>query len=160
MINTLKKWYRTLSTPPIPPIKQIAFIDGDQLLINSIEIYNKYLLNDNGEVIYIRQLFSGAKPPKKVQKMANIEPLYLTGFTPGKEIVDKCIAIYMQKVLSEGYNHITVVSSDYDFIEIFRLLLIVDNRAKNVKFRMIIPKPVGRLKMLSNQVDNIEIIKL
>lgn len=98
---------------------------------------------------------------KVLTKLVDVNKIYLVGYSKGKEVVDKFIGAYIQKALSDGYTDITVVSSDYDFIDIFKMALVlnptIDN---NVSFRMIIPKPKGRLAALPTKVCNIDVIRM
>jgi len=138
--------------------KDIAFIDGDQDLDLNIFVYKKYLLNTR--TIFIRQQDKKANPPRKLKSLHKLETLYLNNFSKKKEIVDKCIAIYIHKVLTEGYNNITVVSSDYDFIDIFRLIITLETLPTHIKFRLIIPNPIGKTASLPDKYYNIEVVKI
>lgn len=68
-------------------------------------------------------------------------------FPPEKEIVDKYISIASQQAIDDGCSKITVISSDYDFIDIFRMLQIA-NPTKAIEFTLIAPSPSGRLDSL------------
>lgn len=137
--------------------RSIAFIDGDQDLNLSILIYNKYL--QETKTIFIRQMPENANPPKKLKNLSKLNSIYLSGFSTKKEIVDKCIAIYIHKAIIEGYTNITVVSSDYDFVDIFKLMSVINHAYAHIKFKLIIPHPLGKLSVLPHNVQNIEIIK-
>ena len=75
----------------------------------------------------------------------------------GKEITDKFIAAYIQKAIADKFNSITVVSSDYDFIDIFKMAAQISDTSK-LKFRMIVPHAVGRLR--DTKIAGVEIIKM
>ena len=139
--------------------KRIVFIDGDQGIPNLISAYQKYVKGTGTETHLIRQIQGGVNPPRALRNMTELNPVYLHGYTSGKEIVDKFIGASIQKAISDGYIHITVISSDYDFIDIFKMAVMVDPSATNVSFRMIIPNPTGRLVDLGDKIANIEIIK-
>lgn len=137
--------------------KRIVFIDGDQDIPVSIAAYNKY--GKGSETHIVRQIFSNHEPPKALRNMSGPNMVFLRGYTSGKEIVDKFIGASIQKAIADGYTHITVVSSDYDFIDIFKMAAMIDPKASEVTFRMVIPNPQGRMVDLGDQIANIEIIK-
>jgi len=138
--------------------KRIAFIDGDQDLQQLMNAYNKHIVGTDTQTHFIR---AGAyvKEPKLLKNLPEINKIYLQGFRRGKEITDKYIGAFIQKAISDGYNHITVISSDYDFIDIFKMAIILDKRSEELTFRMIVPNAIGRLADLPTQVANIEIVK-
>jgi hypothetical protein len=141
------------------PQKQIVFIDGDQGIPGIIAAYHKYVKGTGIETHMVRQIPSGQNPPKIFQDLGEMNKVFLNGYTQGKEITDKFIGASIQKAVTDGYTHITVISSDYDFIDIFKMAVMIDPNAQNVTFRMIIPNPSGRLKDLGDRIANIEIIK-
>jgi hypothetical protein len=108
--------------------------------------------------VYVKQ--EGHKEPKALRHESKFKKICLAGFGAGKETVDKFITAYIQKSLTKGYNDITVVSSDYDFIDIFKMITQLNPEYSDITFRIIIPRPLGRLKTLPEQMANIEIIKL
>lgn len=137
-------------------IKRIAFIDGDQGVTKMIDIYDEYLKPDNVETHFIRLAGKNARPPKAL-KDTDFNKIYLTGYENGKEVVDKFIAGYIQKSVDEGYKEITVVSGDYDFIDIFKMAMMLNENATNVKFRMIISS--NNKKFKNAKTMDIELIK-
>lgn len=140
--------------------KRIAFIDGDQGIHGLIHAYHTYIANTNTETHFIRLRNSGGEPKGLKRLPTEVNRIYLEGFRTGKEIVDKYIAAYIQKAVTEGYTHITIVSSDYDFFDIFKMAVLVDDRASLLTFKLIVPKAEGMIKTLPHQVANIEIIKM
>jgi hypothetical protein len=139
--------------------KKIAFIDGDQPITRSLHAYNKYVANTGTETHFVRVKDANHNEPKEIRKVQGINKIYLAGMTAKKEATDKFIGAYIQRAVSEGYKEITVISSDYDFIDIFKMAVQVDPNASKVSFRMIIPNAVGRATELPTKMMNIEIIK-
>lgn len=139
--------------------KKIAFIDGDQPIPQLLKSYTKYVANTGTETHLIKMKEDCHNEPKLLRNRNDFNKIYLTGMTSGKEVVDKFIGAYIQRAVSEGYKEITVISSDYDFIDIFKMAVQVDPNASKVSFRMIIPKAEGRAKELPAKIMNIEIIK-
>ena len=137
--------------------KSVVFIDGDQGIPVIIATYHKYCKGT--ETHLIRQVFANHNEPKALRELEGPNKVYLNGYTSGKEIVDKFIGASIQKAVQDGYTHITVISSDYDFVDIFKMAVQIDPKANEVSFRMVIPKPQGRLNELGDQIANIEIIK-
>ena len=141
------------------PVKKIAFLDGDQPLPRTIAAYHRYLVGT--ETHLVRYLPVGHSAPQSLRdpKLDAINKIYLEGYTAGKEIVDKFIGSYIQKSIDDGYKHITVVSSDYDFIDIFKLAMMLNPAAGDVTFRMIVPNAQGRMIDATSEL-NIEIVKV
>lgn len=139
--------------------RRIAFIDGDQDLPVLLAAYQKHVAGTNTETHLVRLKSNNAPEPKVLRKLKDVNKIYLAGFTKGKEVTDKFIGAYIQKAIADGYTHVTVVSSDYDFIDIFKMCAIVEEKATKLTFRMIVPNAKGRLKDLPDQLLNIEIIK-
>lgn len=137
--------------------KQIAFLDGDNPLVGVIAAYQKYLLGI--ETHLVKAQSETAEEPRILRKQHTINKIYLRGYTTGKEVVDKFIGAYIQKAIQDGYQEITVVSSDYDFIDIFKMAIELNPEAVKVSFRMIIPNAQGRLNDLPNHIRNISIIR-
>jgi len=139
--------------------KKIAFLDGDQNIPSMLSAYDMYLKGI--ETHLVRVASSKNSEPKILRKLdANINKIYLMDYTVGKEITDKFIGAYIQKAVDDGYTHITVVSSDYDFIDIFKMAVILNPAAIDVSFRMIVPDAQGRLADVDSKVMNIEIVKM
>lgn len=139
--------------------RKIAFIDGDQPIPTMLNAYNKYLKNTGTETHFVRLKNEVHGEPKALRKINDFNKIYLSGMTTKKEVVDKFIGAYIQRAVSEGYKEITVISSDYDFIDIFKMAVQIDPRASNVSFRMIVPFAQGKLMEVPEQIMNIEIIK-
>ena len=139
--------------PSIKP--QLIIMDGDQPIPELFRAYRNYIIPLGVyETHFVR--FNDSKP-KILKHFPEIKCVYLTGFTSSKEVVDKYIFGLIQYSVDKGYSDIAVISSDYDFIDIFNMCNII-NGNKNVKFTLIIPKPRGRLVQL-NSNENIEVIK-
>lgn len=139
--------------------KRIAFLDGDQPLPGIINAYNLFLKGTETHLIRLQN--SSHAEPKILKKLdSSINKIYLVDYTAGKEVVDKFITAYIQKAIDSKYTHITVVSSDYDFIDTFKMSVMLNPLASHVTFRMIVPKAKGRLSEFESNVVNIEIVKL
>ena len=69
--------------------------------------------------------------------------------------VDKFIFGYIQTAIGKGYTDITIISSDYDFIDIFHMSNQLNTKV--ISFTLIIPRRIGRLKQLKS-MGNITII--
>ena len=135
---------------------KLVLLDGDQPLLEILKSYTRYIEpHDNQETYFIQLADVSSKGPKVLKYYPKITRILLSGFSSGKEIVDKYIFGYIQTAISNGYTDITVISSDYDFIDIFRM----SNRlnVKVISFTLIIPRRAGRLKSLKS-IDNITII--
>ena len=141
------------------PIKKIAFIDGDQPIPTLIHAYENHLKGTNSEILFVRQSSTGLAPKAVRSKMQGVNVILLSGYSTGKEVVDKFIAGYIQLAVCEGYEEITVVSSDYDFIDIFKMAVKINPIAGTIKFRLVIPQANGKTLDLPDQLLNIEIIK-
>ncbi len=107
----------------------------------------------------MRLLSDDAKPPRCLKDTPDINKIYLRGYTTGKEVADKFIGAYIQKSIHDGYNDITVVSSDYDFIDIFKMAMLLNPSAKNLTFRIIVPNAQGRIADMPDRVANIEVVR-
>lgn len=136
--------------------KSIAFIDGDQFNKSTVKIYNKHC--DKVETYYIRLLNEGKNSRPKFVDNCKFHKIWLKGYAYGKEVVDKYIAVAIQKAICDGYNHITVVSNDYDFVDIFNMINLI-NPYSQFSFRIISETPIGRMKNSPSKINNIEIIK-
>jgi hypothetical protein len=112
----------------------------------------------------IRQKNERHNEPKifaKTEGIQDINKIYLTGFSTGKEIVDKFIAAFIQDSIVAGYTDITVVSNDFDFIDIFKLAMVMNPEISDVSFRIIVPSGSGRIcEIHENQIANISVVKL
>ncbi len=139
--------------------KKIAFLDGDQALPPMLAAYDAYLKGT--ETHLVRASSSKNGEPKILRNIdSNINKIYLMDYTVGKEITDKFIGAYIQKAVDDGYTHITVVSCDYDFIDTFKMAVVLNPAATNVSFRMIVPNAQGRLSDMDSKIMNIEVVKM
>lgn len=156
MLTKLLSLFKSEAIP-----KKVAFIDGDQALAQNLEVYDQYIKGRGIEAHFIRQLLDGHNTPKALNKeqYKDLNKIFLSGLSHGKEVVDKFIGAYIQKCVCEGYKEITVVSSDYDFIDIFKMASQIDGRASGLTFRLIVPNAIGKLEKIPEQMLNIEIIK-
>lgn len=146
-----------------PVVRKIAFIDGDQSIPLALAAYHKYVANTGTETHLIRAMPQGDNPPKtlRTDRSKDINKIYLRGFSVGKEVTDKYIAGMIQKAIHDGFTHITVISSDYDFIDIFKMAVQINPEAANFTFQMVVPFAVGKkLHDAGTQVANINIIKM
>jgi hypothetical protein len=144
------------------PKKEIAFIDGDNGFAMGVETFYTHLYDIETVFVYAATVGgnSGGKEPKVLRDENKFRKIRLSGFTTKKEIADKYIAAAIQKAVDDGYNNITVVSSDYDFVEIFKLVSLLNQSKRHLNFKLIIPNPQGRLTSLPEQLSNIKVIKL
>lgn len=144
--------------------KKIVFIDGDQTTNDMILIYKKYFLEDEIETIFIRFVPKGSNPPsclKSFSHYPNFKIQLLKNFTAGKEVVDKYITALIQKAVLDGYTDINVISGDYDFVDIFRLVSMTQELKEDISFSLFIPKvpKESRLAKCGNKIFNVRIIK-
>lgn len=138
--------------------KKIAFLDGDQPLPGILTAYDKYLKGIETHLVKVHTAGHGV--PKILKNRSDINQIYLEGYTAGKEVVDKFIGAYIQKAVDSGYAEITVVSSDYDFIDAFKMAIVLNPSATTITFRMIVPFARGRLAETPDTMLNIEIVKM
>lgn len=134
---------------------ELVIIDGDQPLSQMIDATTQYVnpLSHKCDIELIRMQNFKEKIPR-ILKRFPYKVVLLKGFSPGKEVTDKFIAMRCQQALREGYSKITVISNDYDFIDIFKMLNVLNNT--NVKFTLVAPKASGRLSKTNNK-QNISI---
>jgi len=141
--------------------KKIAFLDGDNPLPYILSAHTKYLKGI--ETHLIRALAPEDKEPKILKKTSDgINKIYLRGLTRGKEITDKFIGAYIQKAIHDGYTEITVISMDYDFIDIFKMAVILNPQATKVSFKIIVPavpNQRGRLYEPLEKIHNISVVR-
>lgn len=118
--------------------KKIVFIDGDQPLISILAAHKAHCAGIQSTLVRHQGDDSGV--PKVLRnELEGIDKIYLTGYTAGKEVTDKFIAAAIQKCVSTGYSEITVISSDADFLDIFKMIRVINPTSK-VLFKMIVPK--------------------
>lgn len=136
---------------------KLIIMDGDQPLPEIFSAYKKYVMNlDNYETRFIRY-GGGGYFPKILKKFPEIQCTYLLHLSHSKEVVDKFIFGLIQTEISNGYIEFAVISSDYDFIDIFKMSNII-NSHKNIKFTLVVPRPRGRLVETTSS-ENIDVIK-
>lgn len=135
--------------------KSIAFIDADQGVGDTIHAYEKYIKGKTSEVHLIRACTEEFMP-KKLKNLKDVNVIALPGMSPKKEVTDKFIAAFIQKAIADRYNDITVVSSDYDFIDIFKMAAKLSDTSK-IKFNLIAMRATG--KLAEAQVAGVNIIK-
>ena len=132
----------------VKPQRKIAFIDGDQELHAALKAYDAYVANTGTETHFVRLAYPAThQEPKQLRNRDDFNKVYVEG-TAGKEVVDKFIAGYIQRAVAEGYTHVTVVSNDYDFIDIFKMAVMINEHASEVTFRMVVPFAQGRMAEL------------
>jgi hypothetical protein len=139
-----------------PAVKKIAFIDGDQGIAQSVTAYHTHLVGI--ETHFVKMIREGDNEPRALRYENDFNKVYLSGYTVGKEVVDKFIGAYIQKAVGDGYNHITVVSNDYDFVDIFKMAARL-NPGKELTFRLIVPCGQGRIAQEQSRV-NFEIVHM
>lgn len=140
---------------PVRPKPLLIIMDGDQHIPDLFRSYRKYVANlDNYETRFVRY---GGSFPRILKNFPEIQCTYLLHLSHSKEVVDKFIFGLIQTEISKGYTNFAVVSSDYDFIDIFKMSNII-NEHKNIKFTLVVPKPRGRLATI-NSSENIDVVK-
>lgn len=139
--------------------KRIAFLDGDNPLPQVLACHSKYLIGI--ETHLIRAMGIECPEPKILYNTKNINKIYLRGMALGKEVTDKFIGAYIQKAIQDGYTEITVVSQDYDFIDIFKMAVLLNPEAAKLSFRIIVPilHKGSKLSEMPAQVANISVIR-
>ena len=158
MKTNLITWVRGLFCEP--QVRKIAFIDGDQSLPELLECYEQCIQGTKTDTFFIRAMAEGVNPPKIMKKFKDVTSVMLIGYTAGKEVVDKYIGASIQKAINDGYTEITVISGDYDFIDIFKMAMKIDERANNVTFKMIVPRNATKKKVaIPKQNLNINVLK-
>lgn len=147
------KWLKSLfGRKPEQPNKTLVFVDGDQYTKSRLDLILKRYHDQD-----IRWI-TASTIPKPVQKsIKNITALGDMS-DKGKESADKYIAIAIQKAISDGKRDIVVVSVDYDFINIFKMLSAV-NPDLNLNFTLLAIKAYGRLCSTAS-TSSINIIRI
>ena len=137
-------------------VKKIAFLDGDQSLPLLIDVHSKHLKGVETHLVRSRQADQGE--PRPLRKLnPEINKIYLSGYSPGKEVSDKFITGYIQKAISESYQEIIVVSSDFDFIDIFKMTLQLNPDKSGIKMKLIVPQGRGKILDYVPESSSIEI---
>lgn len=140
---------------PVEIKPEVILIDGDQPLPEISRAYRHHITKiDNFETYFIRY---SSSIPRVVKTFPQTKYIGLSHLSGGKEVVDKFIFGLIQSLIYKGYEKITVISSDYDFIDIFHMSNII-NENKTIKFTLVIPRPKGRLEQLKSN-ENIRVIK-
>lgn len=139
--------------------KRIAFLDGDNPLPQILACHAKYLIGI--ETHLVRAMGSEHKEPKILKNTQNINKIYLRGMALGKEVTDKFIGAYIQKAIQDGYTEITVVSQDYDFIDIFKMAVLLNPEAAELSFRIIVPilQKGSKLTDMPGHLANISVVR-
>lgn len=158
MFERIRNWFKK---EQLPQVKKIAFIDGDQPLSEVLAAYDQYVANTGTETHLVRAE-TNKKPPKVLRNTKHVEinQVYLRGYATGKEVTDKYIAGMIQKAVADGYKHITVISSDYDFLDIFKMAVRINPALKTATMRLIVPHATGKMARVESRVANVEIIKM
>ena len=121
----------------VKPTK-IAFLDGDSSLPGVLDVAAKQLKGI--ETHLVRTLRGEETPPKiLVESSKKINKIYVRGLTTGKEVTIKYLNAYIQKAVNDGYKEITVVSTDSDFFDIFKMAMQLNPQATNVTCHLIVP---------------------
>lgn len=157
MINYIKE---CIFGKPEKVIKRIAFLDGDQSWPALLRAKNQFL--SGVECHFIKLVGVDQNESKELAKVKDLNKIYLRGYKTGKEVCDKYIAAAIQKAVSDEYTEITVISSDYDFIDIFRMVVEINTDMgvmDDVSFKLILPlhQKQDKGRVLTN---NISIVKM
>lgn len=153
----LTKWFSKFKPIQLP--KHIAYMDGDQSIADIKRAYHTHL---HGVETHLVRTVNGKdfKPPRQLEYEKGFNKIYLRGYRAGKEVTDKFIGAMIQKAVSEGYREITVVSGDYDFVDIFKMALALNPDAIGLTFRMIVLGVHTNSKDYSNVHPAIQIVKM
>lgn len=155
MFSTVKQWLFGVKDV-IAGTRKIAFIDGDQFTNKNMSIYRTHILKKGYEC----QFITASNIPKKVTKEKRINITRLHGFRAGKEATDKYISAYMQKSIGEGYNDILIVSSDYDFVDIFKMTAMLNTDAKTLKFTLVVPDSGRWTPKQTEHAKHVDIVRV
>jgi hypothetical protein len=131
----------------------IAFIDGDQPMIQILKSYEYHLKPENIKTHFVSLRQADTNPPNILKKYPELTINFLTGFSRGKEVTDKFIAMLIQKAINDGYKEIFVLSSDHDFIDIFKMAISI-NECIEINLILIVPDAQGRMKKLKEPINN------
>lgn len=149
---TSPRWKFWEKAPVVKLPKSVVFIDGDQNLAQL-----KRALPFVGKGPHVSWITSGTVP--NYVKKHNIKFVCLSSVSShGKETSDKYIGIAIQQAVSSGITNITVVSSDYDFVDIFKMVSML-NLTVQLNFTLVAPAAKGRL-VDHPSTDTITIMKL
>ena len=135
IVNLFKKPEPIINIP-----KELIFIDGDQDANRQIATFKKISNDRKGIWIHVQR-----ETPRKLTKVPNIEVVSVREMSAkGKETTDKYIGIAIQKAVSEGVRKFTVISRDYDFVDIFKMI-VMSNPEVELDFTLVAAKAQGRL---------------
>ena len=156
MITALD-WFLSFVPVNIDSSKTITFIDGDQASRDLLSCYEQHIEPLNSEVHYVTV---GTIPNvlKPFVYSDNVVLTQLEGFIKGKETTDKYIAAHIVKSLNQGYTKINVVSNDYDFLDIFKMVSMIEDCPDKIDFTLYMPKRMESKKGDNISVKNIRII--
>lgn len=115
--------------------KGCVFIDGDGGVPQLMDAFDKYA--KGSEAYFVRQCSKDCEP-RIMRDREDFNKIFLAGMKTRKEATDKFIAMMLQQKIRDGYSNFTVISSDTDFVDIFKMAIIA-NPEMNFKFRFIIP---------------------
>ena len=133
----------------IQKTKEIVFIDGDQHQAGCMRTFH-HLYGDK-ETVLVRQVAVSPSgeyniPVVYKNKSSSFRFVFLSEYRSGKETCDKYVAAAIQKAVAEGYRKITVVSNDYDFVEIFRMIAELNENLEGAEFIIASLKPSPKIK--------------
>lgn len=137
--------------------KTITFIDGDQANRELLNCYTKHIEPLDSEVHYV----TVTPIPKAVNPIFHSDKVTLTelkGFFKGKESTDKYIAAHIIKSISQGFTKINVISNDYDFLDIFKMVVMIEECPDNIDFTLYMPTRMESKKGDTISVKNIKIV--
>jgi hypothetical protein len=131
----------------------IAFIDGDQPITQILKSYAYHLKPKKIKTHFVTLRQANTCPPRALNQYPELVLNFLTGFTRKKEVTDKFIAMLVQKAINDGYTEIYIVSSDYDFIDIFKMAIEI-NECIEIRLVLIVPDAQGKMKNLKENINN------
>lgn len=124
-----------------PKKKPIYLVDGDCC---STQTWLLWQVVDIAEVYVVVNVDDAVNTNSKLKPLRNnglINEVKVGMFRAGKETVDKTIGMMAQKAICDGYTEINLVSLDYDFIEMARILGGLNHESVNdtVRINVIMP---------------------
>lgn len=139
--------------------QHIIFIDGDQDIPKSMRAYDAHVAGTPSTTLFVRRQSADAGTPRLLKERPEIQITYLASqeYPSDKEVVDKYIAVCIQKALGDGFTHITVISADGDFVDIFRMIRMI-NHVPRVSFKLISPSSNGRIDSFPERMGNITVV--
>ena len=166
LFSCISSFFSTRASIHPLPYSRLIIFDGDQSINPIMKVHDKIISKipkDKVRIEFVKMHYIGESPPKILKKFPHINFVPLSGFSAKKEVVDKWIGIRIQQAIDAGCQQISVVSSDFDFVDIFRMILMMNPTKKNLNFTLIAPKPIGKLNAAIGQdavFKNISIIKV